>query len=207
MLVFIIFCILLTWIVIGAVCMGVGGIPLRWLGFTFSRLDAMWMGLALIGGILQIYHFFRPIDLLLVYLVMGAGLVGWIWNRALLGRRSFERKETEWPAWLLCISAAAFIAFRAAALGGHYDTGLYGAQALRWFTTYRLVPGLGNLRAQLGFNSSVLLWISALDQGPWRDLAHHLFDGFMIAALFAFILPATLPVSYTHLTLPTTERV
>lgn len=194
MLVFIILWILLTWIVIGAVCMGVGGIPLRWLGFSFSRLDAMWVGLALIGGILQIYHFFMPIDLLLVYLVVGLSLAGWIWSRASFAGRAFEAKEPRWPAWLLCISAGAFIAFRAAALGEHYDTGLYGGQALRWFTTYRLVPGLGNLRAQLGFNSSVLLWISALDQGPWRDLAHHLFDGLMIAALYACILPAALRV-------------
>ena len=198
MIALIILCILVTWFVCAAVCMGVGGVPLRWLGFSFSALDAMWTGLALIGAILQIYHFFRPIDLLLVYLVAGVSLVGWIWNWASFVRRPLETKEPLWLARLLSISVATFIAFRAAAPGEHYDTGLYGGQALRWFTTYRLVPGLGNLRAQLGFNSSVLLWISGMDQGPWRDLAHHLFDGFIIAALCASILPAALRVFRGH---------
>jgi hypothetical protein len=194
MLAVITFCIVLSWLLIAAVCMGVGGLPLRWLGFSFSALDAMWTGFALIGAILQIYHFFRPVDLLTVYLVMSLGATGWIWNRATFVRRPFETGGPRWTGVVLCISAAAFIAFRAAAMGEHYDTGLYGGQALRWFTTYRLVPGLGNLRAQLGFNSSVLLWISALDLGPWRDLAHHLFDGFMIAGLIALVIPAALRV-------------
>ena len=52
----------------------------------------------------------------------------------------------------------------------------------------------GNLIAQFGFNSSVFLCIAALDQGPWRDLAHHLFDGFLCAALFASMIPAGLRI-------------
>src|SRR5229473_6531899 len=193
MLALIILCILFTWLLCAAVCIGIG----------------------IITAILQLYHFFRPIDLVAVYLLLGLALAGWIWNRTSLLRFSgvsAVKRSNDLPrssggstfrlstfssqlSTLLLLSlAAAIIAFRCAALGEHYDTGLYGAQAVRWFITYPLVPGLGNLIGQFGFNSSVFLWIAALDQGPWRGFAHHLFDGFLIAALFASIIPAALRV-------------
>jgi hypothetical protein len=201
MLVLIILCIVLTWLLCAAVCIGIGGLLLRGLRFPFSTLDAFWTGLALITAILQLYHFFRPIELFAAYLLLGLGLASWLWNYASHIPDASARRGSLLPPWpegkksrlaalFLYIPATAIIAFRCAALGEHYDTGLYGAQAVRWFTTYPLVPGLGNLIAQLGFNSSVFLWIAALDQGLWRDLAHHLFDGFLISALFASIIPA-----------------
>jgi len=194
MLALIIFCILLIWLLCAAVCIGIGSLLLRVLRFTCSPLDALWTGLAIVTGFLQIYHFFRPIDLVAVYLLLGLAFAGWIWNQSSFRRNWQERKKWRLAAALLCIPVAAIIAFRCAALGEHYDTGLYGAQAIRWFITYPLVPGLGNVIGQLGFNSSVFLWIAALDQGPWRGLAHHLFVGFLIAALFVSIIPAILRI-------------
>jgi hypothetical protein len=194
MLALIIFCILFTWLACAAVCIGIGALLLRGFRYFFSPLDALWTGLALITAILQLYHFFRPIDLLAVYLLVGMALTGWIWSRTSLLQQWRERKKPRLAAALLLIAAAAIIAFRCAALGEHYDTGLYGAQAVRWFITYPLVPGLGNLIGQLGFNSSVFLWFAALEQGPWCGLAHHLFDGFIIAVLFASIIPAALRI-------------
>src|SRR5260370_29088433 len=58
---------------------------------------------------------------------------------------------------LLLSLAAAIIAFRCAALVQHYDTGLYGAQAVRWFITYPLVPGLSNFIGHFPFHSSACL--------------------------------------------------
>jgi len=166
----------------------------------FSLPDSFWTGVAVITAILQLYHFFRPIDLGTVLVLMGLGLGGWIWNRASLlhfsgsSKFRFTTGNLHLSTLLLLFIAAAIIAFRCVALGEHYDTGLYGAQAVRWFITYPLVPGLGNILGQLGFNSSVFLWFAALDQGPWRGLAHHLFDGFSIVALFACIIPAALRI-------------
>src|SRR5437899_3032246 len=82
MLVLIILCIVLTWLLNAAVCIGIGGLLLRGLRFSFSQLDAFWTGLALITAILQLYHFFRPIELFAVYLLLGLGLAGWLWNYA-----------------------------------------------------------------------------------------------------------------------------
>src|SRR5216683_2127754 len=234
MLALIILCILFTWLLCAAVCIGIGSLFLRATFQSsnlqtfqrFSLLHSFWTGIAIITAILQLYHFFRPIDVVAVLLLCGLALVGFLWNYAfripdpLVGRTSLVRfsgvsafqRSNDLPrssgastfrlstfsfqlSTLLLLSlAAAIIAFRCAALGEHYDTGLYGAQAVRWFITCPLVPGLGNLLGQFGFNSSVFLWIAALDQGPWRGFAHHLFDGFLIAALFASIIPAALRV-------------
>jgi hypothetical protein len=199
MLALIVLSILVTWLLCSAVCIGIGFLLLRGLRFTCSTMEAMWTGLAIVTAILQLYHFFRPIDLGAVFLLLGLGLAGWLWNYASRTPDAFSTFHLstfnfQLLSFLLLFLAAAIVAFRCAAPGEHYDTGLYGAQAIRWFITFPLVPGLGNLIAQLGFNSSVFLWIAALDQGPWRDLAHHLFDGFLIAALFAFIIPAALRI-------------
>ncbi len=205
MLALIILCILLTWLLCAGVCIGIGFFLLRGLRFACSITEALWTGLALITGFLQLYHFFRPIDIVAVLLLAALALAGWLWNYAVrapgasAGNASAqqdwrERKQLGLVALLLYIPAAAIIAFRCVAVGEHYDTGLYGAQAVRWFTTYPLVPGLANLIGQLGFNSSVFLCIAALDQGPWRGLAHHLFAGFLIAAFFVSIIPAVLRI-------------
>jgi len=215
MLALIILCILLTWLLCAGVCIGIGFFLLRGLRFACSITEALWTGLALITGFLQLYHFFRPIDIVAVLLLAALALAGWLWNYAVrapgasAGNASAqqdwrERKQLGLVALLLYIPAAAIIAFRCVAVGEHYDTGLYGAQAVRWFTTYPLVPGLANLIGQLGFNSSVFLCIAALDQGPWRDLAHHLFAGFLIAAFFVSIIPAVLRISEPNPPRPST---
>ena len=84
---FIILCILLTWLVCATVGIGAGSLLLRALFPSFqgfSLLDSFWIGIAVITGILLLYHFFRPIDLGEVSLLMGLGVGGWIWNRAAL---------------------------------------------------------------------------------------------------------------------------
>src|SRR5229473_3374292 len=113
MLAVIILCIMVSWLVCGGVCIGVGGLLLRGLRFSFSALDALWSGVALITGVLQLYHFFRPIDLGAVYLLVGLGIGGWIWNRAALLQEWRERKKSGLAAVLLLI-AAGIIAFRCA---------------------------------------------------------------------------------------------
>src|SRR5258708_24889545 len=232
MLALIILSILLTWLLCATVCIGIGSLLLRALYFAsesspldrpaqtmsrtaqndcslpFSVLDSLWTGIAIITAILQLYHFFRPIDLVAVYLLVGLGLAGWLWNYAfripdaVAGRTSllrFSGVSTSRPSTaqsasrtylrddlpqssgsstfrlttynlqlstaqfasrmhlrhdlphssasstfrlttynlqlstFLLFLAAAIIAFRCAALGEHYDTGLFLPPAVRWF--------------------------------------------------------------------------
>lgn len=185
MLALVVLSILFSWLVCAAVCIGIGSLVLRGFRFPFSPLDALWTGIANIVLVLVIYHFFWPIELSAVILLLGLALIGWLWSRVSLFQKLQELKNNQLWAILHYFPAAAIIAFRAAGPCEHYDTGLYGATAIRWITTYPVVPGLGNLLGQFGFNSSVHLWMAVLDQGPLRGLAHHLFVGFLIAALFA----------------------
>jgi len=94
---------------------------------------------------------------------------------------------------LVC-AAAGIVALRSAAPREHYDTGLYGAQAVRWFTTYAVVPGLGNAIGQMGFNSSVFLCVAALEQGALRGVGHHLFVGMLVAAVLGMSVRAGMRV-------------
>jgi hypothetical protein len=82
------------------------------------------------------------------------------------------------------------VALRAAGPCEYYDTGLYGAQAVRWIRTYPVVFGLANVHGRLGFNTSVFFFHAALDQGPWRGLYFHLFGGLVLCAFWVTILPA-----------------
>jgi len=170
----------------------------------FSLPDSFWTGFALITAILQLYHFFRPIDSRAVILLIALALAGLLLSFRRSDVPTFRRSDdlsqpSNLPTFklanvFLVFLAAALIAFRSAAPTEHYDTGLYGAQAIRWFSTYPLLPGLGNVLGQLGFNSSIFLCMAALNHGPWRDLTHHFFVGFLLVALSASIIPAALRV-------------
>lgn len=190
MLALIILSILITWLLMAVVSIGIGSLLLRLA--TSQRpsvVESFWSGIAAIAAILQLYHFLRPIDAIIVALLCVLAFCGLFFTFWRCDIPTFRRSDV-----FLFFLAAVFIAFRSAAPTEHYDTGLYGAQAIRWFTTYPLVPGLGNLLGQLGFNSSIFLCIAALSHGPLRDLAHHVFSGFLLAVIFASILPAVLRV-------------
>jgi hypothetical protein len=182
--------ILLTWLVCAAVFIGIGSSFLGQIRKEYALTDAFWIGIAIAVAILEIYHFVRPVDLGATTLIACFGFVG-----ALLRRRSLLRELKKirsiglWTA-LCYITLIVLLALRSAGPCEHYDTGLYGAAAIRWATTYPVVPGLANLHGRLGYHSSVFLCLAALDQGVWVDLAHHLFVGLIIAGLLAYIVPA-----------------
>lgn len=43
----------------------------------------------------------------------------------------------------------------------HTDTGIYHAQAIRWYEEYGLVKGLGNLQQHFAYNSAYLAYAAA----------------------------------------------
>jgi hypothetical protein len=188
MLAVVLLSILLAWAVCASVLAGIGALLLRKFGDEWQLSDAFWAGLCVAVACLQIYQLFRPIDAPIAGLLCGVGLLGIILNRRLLVEAL--RRETKIGLWPALCAAAALLAVAARCAGPvvHYDTGLYGAMAVRWFVTYPLVPGLTNLLGQLGLNSSVFLCVAALDHGPWRSLAFHLFVGLLLGALVVAIV-------------------
>lgn len=71
---------------------------------------------------------------------------------------------------------------------GHYDTGLYHAQAIRWIEEYGVVPGLGNLHMRFAYNSAFMC-LQALFSLEWLvGKSMHSLNGFfcLCALLYAF---------------------
>jgi hypothetical protein len=175
--------ILLTWILCALVLTGIGALLLRRLRVECSLFDAFWAGLCVAIASLEVYHFFRPIDGIIAGVFCVMGLCGIILNRDLLLAGYPQDAHFGFWSTVCCIVTLLVIAARCAGPAVHYDTGFYGAMAVRWFVTYPLVPGLTNLLGQLGLNSSVFLGVAAFSQGPWRDLGFHLFVGLLLCAI------------------------
>jgi len=184
-----------TWAVIALTLIGIGSIVLARFGADYSLFDAFWMGLAASLALLEIWNLLLPITSLTTVLLFCVGLLGLLANRSVIFSRLKTTLQSSPVLNLLAVAIVLFIAFRSAGPCDYYDTGLYGAPAVRWIQTYPAVPGLANLNGRLGFNNSVFLFVAALQQGVWRGLAHHLFTGFMMAALCVTILPACLRVA------------
>jgi hypothetical protein len=182
--------ILCVWLVCAAVCVGIGSLLLR--VFTqqeISRTDAFWMGLAGCVALLEVWHFARAVDWVAAAMLAGLGACGLVASR---GR--WRAGGWRWTEGALVCAATGIVALRSAAPCEHYDTGLYGAQAVRWFTMFQLVPGLGNVIGQMGFNSSVFLCVGALEQGALRGVGHHLFVGMLVAAVLGMSVRAGMRV-------------
>src|SRR5713226_4204034 len=182
--------IFFTWAVITLALIGIGSIVLSRFSKDYSLLDVFRMGLAISVAVLEIWNLVLPITASVTLFLLGAGTLGLALNHSSL--RNGLRAIWQSPRWLLLLGVAFvfLLALRSCGPCDYYDTGLYGAPAVRWFQTYPAVPGLANLHGRFGLNSSVFLCIAALGQGPWKDLGFHLFTGFLLAALWVTLLPA-----------------
>lgn len=182
--------IFFMWAFLGFILIGIGSATLALFDKDCSLFDAFWMGLAVSVAVLEIWNLLLPVTASTTITLIFVGILGFFANRSNLFNRIKQALQS--PRWLflLAIAILLLIALRSAGPCDYYDTGLYGASAVRWIQSYPAVPGLANLHGRLGFNSSVFLFIAALQQGMWHDLASHLFAGFMMAALCLSILPA-----------------
>ena len=190
--------IVLVWAICASVMAGIGSLVLEKLCAEWNISDAFWIGLCLAVGLLQLYHFFRPIEILIVVLLCTLGTLGVVLNRNAFVR--LIRRVSGAGLWSVfgCVTAILVIAARCAGPVVHYDTGFYGATAVRWFVTYPLVPALINLLGQLGLNSNVFLCEAALEQGPLRGLAFHLLVGLFLCALVVRIVQSYVRVLGGH---------
>jgi hypothetical protein len=184
----------LTWTIVACILAGVGSLILRGAcgedAAATDFVERFWAGFSGSTALLILWSLFAPIDGK-PGLVLGlAGIIGWLLERrnaaALLARAKL----------LDPLQAAAFlgfalvVAFGAAGTCAHYDTGMYGAQTMRWASTYPAVPGLANLVQQFGFNSSAHLWFAALERGYWHGRSQHLLLPLLAVMLGGWAAPA-----------------
>ncbi|HWY42676.1 MAG TPA: hypothetical protein VNX66_04220, partial [Candidatus Sulfotelmatobacter sp.] len=62
MLLVVAFLIVLVWAICASVMAGMGSLVLQKLRAEWNISDAFWIGLCTSVGVLQLYHFFRPVD-------------------------------------------------------------------------------------------------------------------------------------------------
>lgn len=183
--------ILITWLVLALTLLGLGSLLLRFFARNFLLTDAIWVGLGVAVAVLQVWSLLLPINLSVVALLFGLGILGLIANGPYLAPQlSGELKQSKVRS-LIYVAIVFFIALRCVGSCDYYDTGLYGIPAVRWAQAYPVVPGLVNLHGRLGFNSSVFLSVAALSQGIWKNLGFHLFAGLLLSLMWLTVLPAT----------------
>jgi hypothetical protein len=182
--------ILFTWGVIALTLIGIGSIVLALSSKENFLFDMFWMGLAVSVATLEIWNLVFPVTFSITLVLFCVGILGLVLNHSSL--RNGLRAVWQSSRWLplIGIAFAFLLAVRSCGPCEYYDTGLYGANSVRWIQTYPVVPGLANLHGRLGFNSSVFLCLAALGQGVWKELGFHLFTGFMLSAMWATLLPA-----------------
>jgi hypothetical protein len=184
--------LLLTWVLCTAALTGLGSVVLHKFGGGCRLLDDFWMGLVIAVAFLEIWSLLRPVTPTAALLLAATGFLGLVWNRKGIFRQSKEVLcGVGWPM-LAYVPIAAYIALRSCGPCDYYDTGLYGAAAVRWIVTYPVVPGLANLHWRLGINSSVFLCDAAMRQGVWANLYFHFFTGLMLVAMWAAIFPSVI---------------
>tara|TARA_B100000315_G_C14586565_1_gene593346 strand:- start:1522 stop:3321 length:1800 start_codon:yes stop_codon:yes gene_type:complete len=148
---------------------------------------SFWIGGAVIIVLLQIVHFFFPISLV-VSLVLG--IVGLILffinrNRILKSLNFIYVKNPVFTIWI--ILSFLFVGNQAMDPIGPFDAGLYQLQTIKWFSSFPIVPGLGNLHGRFAFNSSIYLFQSMLNVSLWSSKTHHLAHGILLIIFLARI--------------------
>ncbi len=179
--------ILLCWMLAGTTVLGwgmwVGRLtPLR--GIELSIARAAWIGLLACIVLLQLAHFFVPIDRAAAGALFIGGLGGLCINHSILSTRLRDRPVTA-SQWILVSLAAIWLAYLSSVPRSDTDTLLYHFQSVRWTQAYPVVIGLGNLHGRLAFNSAADLVFAALAVGPWRGNPMAVGNGFLLLLLVA----------------------
>lgn len=178
---------------------GWGRLALRWIGLpnssTINTLE-MWIGFSLIVGLVELFHLMFPVDWRMGLAIATIGISGTImfdqnaWQHSYANAKQFGLNH---PLVVL-ISLVGLVGFCSAAmLAPHiYDQGLYYYTTLKWFNTFPIVPGLGNLHGRLAFNQSYFSFVALLNMAPLWGRGYAASGLFLLFLTYASVLEAKL---------------
>ena len=187
--------VLLSWALLFLLFSGLGLTALKLLGKPFASgrdwLDCFWLGWALTLAVLQIWHFFFPVNEMILLLLALFAAYQLIPQRKTAARLLAQMRHKR--AYLLAMALLAiWLSNRALAMPTAYDSGFRDIQAVMWIDAYPIVPGLGNLFSSLAFNHSVYLYDALLDVSIWSGRSHHIATSLLIMVYLAGALKSAL---------------
>jgi hypothetical protein len=167
-----------TWLIAEALLIGVGLWVYRlWGQHTRKWEDLLlvfWLGFAIVIGMLQLWHFFLPIDGRATLVVALIGFGGLLWHRQDLTLIWLTRQRFPWWFMLGNLVFVVWLANRATGYPYEADSAYYHLSSILWNKHYSVVPGLANLSASLGYNSSFFRYAALLDVGIWNSGSYHI---------------------------------
>lgn len=139
-----------------------------------SLMLSFWVGWGIAILFLQIWHFFWPVGLPAFLLLIAAGAAGWMrsWKTIHDTVRSWDRRRSFFLA-TLALAPAVMVANHVLFSEPNSDYALYHMQAVKWISTYAIVPGLGNLYNPLALNCSSFLYTAAIDSAWLEGRAYY----------------------------------
>ena len=165
------------------------GLLFRWSLFRSAPsynylISSFWVGFALAIAFLQVWQIFWPVGMASFLILAAAGLCGWLLSWKKVREWLGGQNRTIAMAFLAC--AAFLIIFLSNLVifsNLSPDFGLYHLQTVKWFTSYRLPPGLVNLHYRLAFNQAGFLLAAQLESGIFPGLAYYITSPLIFGAL------------------------
>ncbi len=150
---------------------------------------------AVLAGVVVITVYAETISLfgkvgMAAHLVLLAAACACLWlcrNSALEFGKKLKRICFSWEGmlYLIFVLITAYFASRGMQ---HTDTGIYHAQAIRWYEEYGLVKGLGNLQQHFAYNSAYLAYAAVFSMKWLTGQSLHATTGFLQAFLCVYAL-------------------
>ncbi len=187
--------VLLSWLLLFLLFSGLGIAVLKALGKPLAAgwiwLDSFWLGWALALGVMQVWHFFFPVNDTLVFLfALSAALLLSGQSRNLWG--VLHRLAREKAFLILLAMLGLWMSNRALGMPIGYDTGFRDIQAVIWIDAFPIIPGLGNLFSSLAFNHSVYLYDALLDTSIWSGRSIYIATGLLLLVYLAYAVGGAL---------------
>jgi hypothetical protein len=158
--------IAILWLLLTGLALSLGYGFLIWSGYDgqihHRREDklfaALWLGILLIGSLLEVFALFVPLKGLGFALLALAGIVVLV-SRGIRGEILDGLRQLPLPAMGMLF----VIGLYAAQPVYWFDTGLYHAQLIKWLGEFGIATGLGQWHSRFSFLSSWLAFPAALE--------------------------------------------
>jgi hypothetical protein len=149
---------------------------------SFSEVSIF--GLIGIGVLLSYFSIFSKIGLISNIIILAIVLFYFIFDSRtiLLYYKNHIQQFKKYPltTWFLIALYLIMILFAAQTYPKVYDTGLYHAQNIQWISTFRTIPGLGNLHGRFAFNNQSFLLESFFSLSFLKLGTYHLVNSYLL---------------------------